>query len=183
MRASSWLALLTLFAVIGCGHESPVTPETPPQSAGALEEGNYSALFFGAPLCTPSSRPAGGTAISTNLTARAENGQWVARAALGAAGNVTLVLRLQTGNGAADSSVQGSITGSASDLGLPGILEPSGVTVSFAGSTPSETANVTGVLYGTHILSGIISGNILFEDSNASSKTCSEVAWSLTRQI
>jgi hypothetical protein len=78
--------------------------------------------------------------------------------------------------------VQGSIAGSTQDLGLPGILDPNGVTVSFAGSTPSEIADVTGVVYGTHILSGTLTGNILFADSSTSSKTCADVAWSLTRQ-
>jgi hypothetical protein len=181
MRIYSWLALLALFAAVGCGHASPLPPD-PPGSLSGLEEGNYSALFFGAPLCTPSSRPAGGTAISTSLIARVESGQWVARTPADTLGNVVLVLRLQRGSRAATPSLQGSIAGSTSDLGLPGILEPNGVTVSFAGSTPSETANVTGVLYGTHILSGIISGNILFADSSTSSKTCSDVTWSLTRQ-
>jgi hypothetical protein len=180
MRMSEWLVSLALFAVTGCGHASPLPPD-PPEGPRALEEGSYSALFFGAPLCTPSSRPPGGTQISTNLIAKVESGGWVARTAPGTPGSVVLVLRLQGSSSATTPSVQGSIAGSTPDLGLPGILDPNGVTVSF-GSTPSETVNVTGVLYGTHILSGRLTGNILFADSSTSSKTCADAAWSLTRQ-
>jgi hypothetical protein len=95
---------------------------------------------------------------------------------------MVLILRLLDAGGAGLPSVQGSVTGSAPDFGVPEILEPNGVTVSFAGPTPAQTADVTGAQYGIYFLSGTISGNILFGDAASTSKSCSHVGWSVFRQ-
>jgi hypothetical protein len=74
--------------------------------------------------------------------------------------------------------VVGTIQGSATDIGLPGMLARD-IQVTLGG--PGGMAQLSGVESFGPYLSGVVAGSIRFSDAAGASSHCSEIRWSLQR--
>jgi hypothetical protein len=166
-----------------CGGQSATQPDPSvavPLTAGQqlLTLGGFSVSFDPTfPTCTPPGQPRDGTSVNTVVALTKEDGEWVARSAPGM-GSVELRLR-GTGKSVRGYLVSGTVTGSARDMGLMGIVRD--VTVSLGSSSSGVSATFDGETASpsSSLIVGKVTGTVRFSDSQGQSSTCPQIQWSM----
>jgi hypothetical protein len=175
---------LLLFAgasgvIAGCGSESPTGPDA---SVLPLKAGRQLLTLAGfaisadpsLPACTPLGQPPAGTSVNTVVLLTNEGAAWVARSApqMG-----TIELRLHAAT-SGSYRVAGTMTGSAADIGLMGVVRD--VSVSLAAATGAGSATLDGeTTPSSSFVVGRATGAVRFSDSQGLSSTCTAIQWSM----
>jgi FlaG/FlaF family flagellin (archaellin) len=165
--------------VVSCGGRSATAPAALPLVPGRqllTLAGFASSTDPAFPPCTPIGQPADGTSVNTVVSLTQESGEWVARSAP-AMGSVEVHLR-STGTSSGGYGVAGTITGTALDTGLMGIVRDVRVTLS---STSGGSATLDGetTTPASSLLVGRMTGALRFSDSQGLSSTCPAIQWSM----
>ena len=166
-----------------CGGQSATQPDSSavvPLTAGQqlLTLGGFSVSFDPTfPTCMPPGQPRDGTSVNTVVALTKEGGEWVARSAPGT-GSVELRLR-GTGRSVRGYLVSGTVTGSARDMGLMGIIRDVSVSLGSASSGEAATFDGETASPSSSLIVGRVIGTVRFSDSQGHSSTCSQIQWSM----
>ena len=166
-----------------CGGQSATQPDASvvvPLTAGQqlLTLGGFSVSFDPTfPTCTPPGQPRAGTSVNTVVALTREGGEWVARSAPGM-GSVELRLR-GTGKSVRGYIVSGTVTGSARDMGLMGVVRDVSVSLGSSSSGGSATFDGETASPSSSLIVGKVTGTVRFSDSQGQSSTCSQIQWSM----
>lgn len=166
-----------------CGGQSATQPDSSavvPLTVGQqlLTLGGFSVSFDPTfPTCTPPGQPRDGTSVNTVVALTKEGAEWVARSAPGT-GSVELRLR-GTGRSVRGYLVSGTVTGSARDMGLMGIIRDVSVSLGSASSGEAATFDGETASPSSSLIVGRVTGTVRFSDSQGHSSTCSQIQWSM----
>ena len=143
----------------------------------AVDAGWILCLVRSDPTCTPPGQPRDGTSVNTVVALTKEGGEWVARSAPGM-GSVELRLK-GTGKSVRGYVVSGTVTGSARDMGLMGVVRDVSVSVGSSTSGGSATFDGETASPSSSLIVGKVTGTVRFSDSQGQSSTCSQIQWSM----
>jgi hypothetical protein len=180
-----WLAAVGCVAQLACGGRSAAAPDPVGLSLAPGPQvltlaGFTVSLDPEFPPCTPALQPAAGLSVNTFVVLVKEGGEWVARST---APQESIELRFRaagSSSGGYGYRVTGTISGSAVDVALTGVVRDIRVSLgSAAGGAGAavfdgETATPT-----TSLIVGRVSGALRFSDSRGQSSTCSAIRWTM----
>jgi hypothetical protein len=128
------------------------------------------------PPCTPIGQPRDGTSVNTVVSLTKEGAEWIARSEP-SMGSVELHLR-STGSSTGGYGVAGTITGTALDIGLMGVVRDVRVTLGSAsgGSATFDGETTTPM---SSLVVGRMTGALRFSDSQGLSSSCPAIQWSM----
>jgi hypothetical protein len=121
--------------------------------------------------------PRGGTSVATIVLLAREGGEWVARSepALG-----TLELRLRaTASTSGGYAIAGTVTGTAADAGLMGVVRDVRVTLGLGTGTGPARFDGRMESATSSVVVGRVTGPLRFSDSEGESSTCPAIQWSM----
>jgi hypothetical protein len=170
---------LALLLLVSCGRStsSPsaiALPLTPGRQLLTLT-GFASSADPAFPPCTPLGQPRDGTSVATVVVLEKLGDAWIGRSEP-SAGTLELHLR-GDGVSGATVTVSGTITGSAVDLGLMGVIRD--VRVTLSSSTGTGVAPFDGAASPSSFIAGRITGALKFSDSQGISSSCAAIQWSM----
>jgi hypothetical protein len=186
-RSRRWIVVAVAAGVCSlltaCGGKTATQPESSvplPLTAGRqllTLGGFWISLDPSFPPCAPPGLPRDGTSVNTIVDLAREGGDWVARSAP-AMGSLELRLR-GTAPSARGYIVAGTISGTALDIGLMGVIRD--VRVSLASSSSGGFATFDGETASpsSSFVAGKVTGTVRFSDSQGASSTCAAIQWTM----
>lgn len=178
---TSVVAFGLLASGVACS-KSPASPASLPVRSGRslLQiQGFDASADPNLPPCQPIGVPARGKTVWADLNVQSSGDEWTAKS-LAASDDIEIRFHSDGSATLQGVAVEGSILASVVDIGTLPYVSPRNVRASFAGTSETQPAELTGSVNRQGFMSGRISGNITFTDTlTGTSGSCLAVSFSL----